>query len=377
MCFSFSARYELVKRQVAIIATTVAGVRFLPSAVAFIWSVAQCHVVVGQSYDLVTVRAALRDYVSSVSSISANFSVTYQANNQAPEAPRQYEWGEDGPRRYLVSPVHGSAEAKDLLSYDGHRGYTYRYGEARSPSLVIDHAMNSGLDHAILPCHPCGLRVERTAYSIADLAELPGTAVTGSETFKESHCIKLETRGFKSIWGQPLRCAFSLDETRAFTPRRIAIFDDRSEPDKRWYSDWEIGELSEVASGDGEQIIWFPKLAVLKSPTGQHELVVNEVKLNCAIAASRFKPEPPDGAFVTDLSTGGRPYIQGGRNAMDAAVRRSADTAREMAAAAGKGLAAVDARPRSAAFAWKALAAGSVGVILVGVMLLILRSRPR
>lgn len=234
--------------------------------------------------------------------------------------------------------------------------------------------MNDGFEWELLPCQPSGLRVQRTHHSLAELADLDGTRVAAAETFLGSRCVRVETRGFKSVWGQPLRCSFLVDEEHGFAPRRVAIFDDSDRPDAAWYCTWETTALQQIANVASGQSHWFPRAASMRQPAGRHEMVVINAEINTAIPQNRFRPEPPDGTLVTDVTAGGANYIVGGNRAVDAQVRKSVAEAKEKARSTETPpTVTVDARPRAVVFVRTSILVASLLALVVGAALLVRR----
>ncbi len=307
--------------------------------------------------DKSTVISAVRENVSSIQSIHAQFNFWQQGKliakslGVSPDTevgPVLTEWAEQG-RQKLMRTSGAASEPRGMRttfdSYDGEFAYQVSYepedaSKIRHIRRMAEHRFDI-LTRAV-PSEMCGLRVPTQKGTLADLLSLESATIVGEEELFSSRCLHVRVPDVGTPGAvQQTAIDVWLDLEHEYLPRRFtaAIRNDspRVAPQNQRYEYLvEAPELMSVRDELLGRMRWFPRIVLGSSKFGKTRAVVESAALNRKLPKSLFQPLMPVGTVIIEGED--KPFVApvtsivGGNGAANALIEQRLREAKNLPA---------------------------------------------
>jgi hypothetical protein len=288
--------------------------------------------------ELPLIRATLREYLTSVTSIEVKYSGWHAPQKGSPSqdpwkgrswGPQHFEWAEQGRQKLMKAgpiPLDDFPQVQFFGTHDGRTAYyvDYEPGNISKIRMIIKTPdINPAYYDFPCPAIFMGLRIPQSEQSFLALLERSGPKVEGRESVTGIPCWKVDLGRYKSNAGFEHSCTAWLDSDCGYLPRRVVVklIDDSpklvpsAKGDERAFEVIKFSRVRDHLLGTER---WFPTEMRFESRYETGRFVVDEVEINKPIPLERFQPRPQVG---TEIIEGpmipfepARSYIVGGKD---------------------------------------------------------------
>lgn len=347
--------------------------------------------IAAETISLEIVRTAIREHVSSITSISMKYKVYYKHPKGARHpsgagveswGPRQCEWAEQGAQKLLKSgpiPIEGGQGSGGWMCHDGQAGFQVVVDQ-NDPSKVLrimKTPLISPFYYLHFPSPPefSALRLPHSDEQLVDLLSRSEAKAVGIEIIGGEPCWRVRVGTLRGRDNYLMELTVTFDPAHGYLPRHLSVRPSKN--DERYDEmlkggfkmDFEVLAFQRIWDPLLGRERWFPREGRRYNSEAEYRFVIDEILINAPIPAERFQAPLQFGTEVTE----GPPkpgesavqYVIGGARAVDALIANRVEESRRLNYPVDKSSELLDARDRGGIFSYRLLFWMSLAVVAV------------